>query len=432
MSAIAIRAEGLSKTYPLGHLRPNLSLKSAVTEAVAARFQSVQKAITSSDNGSSAASNSQVHALRDVSLEVHRGEVLGIIGRNGAGKSTLLKILTRITAPTAGWAEIHGRVGALIGVGTGFHPDLSGRENVYLNGAVLGMKKTEIDRRFDQIVSFAEIERFLDTPVKRYSSGMYMRLAFAVAAHMEPEILLVDEVLAVGDAAFQRKCLGKMEGIARNSRAILFVSHNMSAVQSLCHRVIWLDEGRIVAEGNPREVIGKYLEKALVLSTESSWDDPSDAPGNAGIRLRRASIRPVDGTPADPITLDTPALIEIDYWNLQPGARFYLTLNFINEEGVLLFKTAASMESEAPSGSLPVGLFRDVCQVPAHLLNAGVHKIELLVYRDHVNMEFRKQDVVVFEVLESETPQPWQGNWRGAVRPMLAWTTRQVMDEHIP
>jgi lipopolysaccharide transport system ATP-binding protein len=365
-------------------------------------------------------------------MEVRRGEVLGIIGRNGAGKSTLLKILTRITSPTAGWAEIHGRVGSLIGVGTGFHPDLTGRENVYLNGALLGMKKAEIDSRFDEIVSFAEIDRFLDTPVKRYSTGMYTRLAFAVAAHMEPEILLVDEVLAVGDAAFQRKCLGKMEGIARESRAILFVSHNMAAVNSLCHRVIWLDEGRIVAEGNPRDVIGQYLQKATVPTTETTWEDPSEAPGTAGVRLRRVCIHPVDGSAQDPITLETPFVVEIEYWNLQAGARFHLALNVINEEGVLIFKTGEAMRAGAPNGPQPVGLFRDVCQVPANLLNAGVHRIELLVARDHLNVDFRKEDVIVFEVLESEAPRPWQGNWRGAVRPMLSWSTEQLMDGRTP
>ena len=421
MSAIAIRAEGLSKTYPLGLLQPTLSLKAAVTEAAAARFR----------NRSSSSSDECIHALRGVSMEVSRGEVLGIIGRNGAGKSTLLKILTRITPPTAGWAEIHGRVGSLIGVGTGFHPDLSGRENVYLNGAVLGMKKAEIDRRFDAIVSFAEVDRFLDTPVKRYSSGMYMRLAFAVAAHMEPEILLVDEVLAVGDAAFQRKCIGKMEGIARESRAILFVSHNMSAVKSLCHRVIWLEEGRIVAEGNPRDVIRHYLQKALVSSTETSWDERSEAPGTAAIRLHRACVRPFDGSPQDQITLETPFVVEIEYWNRHAGSRFQLSLNFMNEEGLLIFRTAA-MRADASGDPLPVGLFRDTCQVPAHLLNAGVHRIELLVARDHANVEFRKEDIVVFEVIESETPQPWQGHWRGAVRPALAWRTEQLMDARTP
>ena len=422
MSAIAIRAEGLSKIYPLGQLRPTLSLKAAITEATSARFRDPLRS----------SSDEWIEALKDVSMEVGRGEVLGIIGPNGAGKSTLLRILTRITPPTAGWAEIHGRVGALIGVGTGFHPDLTGRENVYLNGAVLGMRKAEIDRRFDEIVSFAEVDRFLDTPVKRYSSGMYMRLAFAVAAHMEPEILLVDEVLAVGDAAFQRKCLGKMEGIAKERRAILFVSHNMSAVQSLCHRVIWLDEGRIVAEGTPRDVVGQYLKKTSVPVTERSWSEPSEAPGSSGVRLRRVCIRPVDGSPRDRITLDTPFLVEIEYWNLHAGARFDLTLNVTNESGVLIFKTAAVTEADATVDARPVGLFRDVCQVPAHLLNAGVHKIELIVARDHVNIQFRKEDVVVFEVLESETPRPWQGNWGGAVRPVLAWSSEYVTSAGLP
>ena len=419
MSAIAIRAEGLSKTYPLGQLRPTLSLKAAVTEAASARFR----------NRSGSSGNEWIHALKDVSMEVGRGEVLGIIGPNGAGKSTLLRILTRITPPTAGWAEIHGRVGALIGVGTGFHPDLSGRENIYLNGAVLGMKKADIDRRLDEIVSFAEIDRFLDTPVKRYSNGMYMRLAFAVAAHMEPEILLVDEVLAVGDAAFQRKCLGKMEGIARENRTILFVSHNMSAVQSLCHRAIWLDDGRIVAEGNTRDVVGQYLQKAVILLTERSWDDPSEAPGSASVRLRRVCLHPADGSSQDPIRLETPFVVEIEYWNLEADSRFHFELNLMSDEGILIFKTAALRRPEA-NGSRPVGLFRDVCQVPAYLLNAGVHRIELLAL-DHVNIEFRKEDVIVFEVLESEAPRAWQGNWRGAVRPMLAWTTERLVDERI-
>jgi lipopolysaccharide transport system ATP-binding protein len=433
MSAIAIRTEGLSKTYALGQFQA-LSLKSALTDAVTTRLRSARPAVTNGSAADSlpAPSETFIHALRDVSMEVGRGEVLGIIGRNGAGKSTLLRILTRITAPTAGWAEIHGRVGSLIGVGTGFHPDLTGRENVFLNGAILGMKRAEINRRFDEIVSFAEIDRFLDTPVKRYSSGMYMRLAFAVAAHMEPDILLVDEVLAVGDAAFQRKCLGKMEGIARESRAILFVSHNMAAVQSLCHRVIWLEEGRIVAAGNPREVVREYFQKALIPKTEISWDNPLDAPGSAAVRLRRVRVRPFDGSSEDPITLETPFLIEIEYWNLHAGARFYPTLNFFNGEGLLIFKTAAVREGDTQNGSRPAGLFRDVCEVPGHLLNAGVHRIELLIARDHVNIEFRKEDLVIFEVLESETPRPWLGHWRGAVRPMLSWSTEQLGDIIVP
>ena len=423
MSTIAIRAEGLSKIYTLGQLRPTLSLKTAVTEGVTARFRS---AAANELRGSSRAT---VHALRDVSMEVAPGEVLGIIGRNGAGKSTLLRILSRITPPTAGWAEIHGRVGALIGVGTGFHPDLTGRENVYLNGAILGMKKAEIDSRFDEIVAFAEIDRFLDTPVKWYSSGMYMRLAFAVAAHMKPEILIVDEVLAVGDASFQRKCIGKMEGIARDSRAILFVSHNMTAVENLCHRVIWLEEGRLVADGNPRDVIAQYLQKAVVPVTMTNWADPAEAPGSNGIRLRQVSIRPVGGTPLDPITLETPFEVEIQYSNQLPGTRFHLTLNIVNEQGLLIFKAIRATRPEIEDELLPGGVFRDVCRVPAHLLNTGIHRIELLAGPDHMHTDFRKPDVIVFDVLESQAPGLWQGTWHGAVRPKLEWSTEQLTNQ---
>jgi lipopolysaccharide transport system ATP-binding protein len=417
MSSIAIRTEALSKTYPLGQLRPNLSLKSAIADAVAGRI---------SRNGSRSSDDDSIEALRDVSLDVARGEVLGIVGANGAGKSTLLRILTRITAPTAGWAKIHGRVGALIGVGTGFHPDLTGRENVYLNGAILGMKKVEIDRRFEEIVSFAEVDRFLDTPVKRYSSGMYMRLAFAVAAHMEPEILLVDEVLAVGDAAFQRKCLGKMEGIAADNRTILFVSHNMSAVESLCDRVIWLDEGRILGEGNPRDVIGRYLKKTSVPVTERLWTEQSEAPGTSVVRIRRVCVRPVTGLSDDPITRETPFVIEIEYWNLLQDSRFHLVLNITNEHGTLIFKTSAPVRSDGSSDSLATGLFRDACHVPAHLLNAGIHKVELIVAHDHVRTEFRKTEIILFEVLEPDERKPWQGTWHGAVRPSLEWTSEQL------
>ena len=419
MSSVAIRTEGLSKTYPLGQVRPNLSLKSAVSEAIARRI--------SFDRSRSSRGDS-IEALRNVSITVGKGEVLGIIGANGAGKSTLLRILTRITAPTSGWAEIHGRVGALIGVGTGFHPDLTGRENVYLNGAILGMKRVDIDRRFDEIVAFSEIDRFLDTPVKRYSSGMYMRLAFAVAAHMEPEILLVDEVLAVGDAAFQRKCLGKMEGIAAESRTILFVSHNMHAVESLCDRVIWLDEGRIVGEGNPRDIIGQYLKKTSEPVTERMWPEQSEAPGTAAVRIRRVAARPANGTPDDPITLDTPFVIEVEFWNLLQDARFHVILNITNEHGTLLFKTSAPVRSDGTSEALPQGLFRDVCRVPANLLNVGIHKVELIVAHDHVRMEFRKTEIIVFEVLESDARKPWQGTWHGAVRPNLEWTSEQITD----
>jgi lipopolysaccharide transport system ATP-binding protein len=263
MSDIAIRVEKLSKRYRIGGPQVRYkTLRESIMGAVAAPLRYLR-------NPKSAIRNQEtIWALKDVSFEVKRGEVVGVIGRNGAGKSTLLKILSRITEPTEGYAEIHGRVGSLLEVGTGFHPELTGRENVYLNGAILGMKRVEIDRKFDEIVAFAEIEKFLDTPVKHYSSGMHVRLAFAVAAHLEPEILLVDEVLAVGDAAFQKKCLGKMEDVAREGRTVLFVSHNMAAIQGLCRRAILLDHGAIAGDDVAIHVIELYLQSSSA-STKS-------------------------------------------------------------------------------------------------------------------------------------------------------------------
>src|SRR3989454_11707731 len=255
MSDVAILVEGLGKQYPIGDRKPYKTIRESITNTVLGPLRRLRTRLSAEVP---ADGEQAFWALKDVSFQVNRGEVIGVIGRNGAGKSTLLKILSRITEPTEGSVEIVGRVGSLLEVGTGFHPELTGRENVYLNGAILGMKRSEIDRRFDEIVAFSEIERFLETPVKHYSSGMYTRLAFAVAAHLEPEILMVDEVLAVGDAAFQKKCLGKMGDVAKAGRTVLFVSHNMGAIQSLCGHVIWLDAGQVVGEGDSRAVAAKY------------------------------------------------------------------------------------------------------------------------------------------------------------------------------
>ena len=234
-----------------------------------------------------------------MSFEVGEGEIVGIVGRNGAGKSTLLKILSRITEPTEGEARTRGRVGSLLEVGTGFHPELTGRENVYLNGAILGMRKREIDRKFDEIVAFAEIDRFIDTPVKHYSTGMLMRMAFSVAAHLEPQILMVDEVLAVGDAAFQKKCLGRMGDVVREGRTVLFVSHNMTALQNLCSRAILLEKGRVAEDGPAREVVSRYLQEVRTPALEHAWPDPETGPGNDKVRLRGARIRVEGGNPGD-------------------------------------------------------------------------------------------------------------------------------------
>src|SRR5208283_4146768 len=266
-----IHTEGLSKEYSRGRVASSGLLR----DSLANLFRS---SLSRSDK-------QKFWALRDVSLDVKEGEVLGLIGRNGSGKTTLLKLLSRITRPTSGWAEIHGRVGSLLEVGTGFHPELTGRENTFMSGAILGMGKREITRKFDEIVAFAELEQFIDTPVKHYSSGMYVRLAFAVAAHLEPEILLVDEVLAVGDASFQKKCLGKMGNISRQGRTIVFVSHNMTALKMLCTRVAWLNGGKVTDSGDPQKVVDHYLQANAVANLESVWEDNLKAPGNERVRL---------------------------------------------------------------------------------------------------------------------------------------------------
>jgi lipopolysaccharide transport system ATP-binding protein len=267
MGDTAIRVEGLGKQYRIGRRQEKYkTLRDTLTDTFLAPFSRASKLLRGQATGA-AELDETIWALQDISFEVKQGEVIGIIGRNGAGKSTLLKILTRITEPTAGWAEVYGRVGSLLEVGTGFHPELTGRENIYLNGAILGMRKAEIDVKFDEIVTFSEVERFVDTPVKHYSSGMYLRLAFAVAAHLEPEILLVDEVLAVGDAAFQKKCLGKMGDVASQGRTVVFVSHNMAAVQQLTQTSLLLHKGRLTSQGPSEDVIKHYLHVSMDRST---------------------------------------------------------------------------------------------------------------------------------------------------------------------
>src|SRR5437867_3203301 len=319
MGDIAIRVENLGKRYRIGQRLRYQTFRDALSGVLSAPFRGVHSYLSGQrPSECHHESDDVIWALKDVSFDVKYGEVIGVIGRNGAGKSTLLKILSRITKPTEGCAEIHGRVGSLLEVGTGFHPDLTGRENIYLNGAILGITKRDIDRKFDEIVAFAEIEKFLDTPVKHFSSGMQMRLGFAVAAHLEPEILLVDEVLAVGDGAFQKRCLGKIGEVTRQGRTVFLVSHNMIAVENLCRRVILLHEGRLVEDGQARHAVATYLRKILSPLTQQAWPDNDAAPGNDKVRLRRAAVRPRDGTPADFMTVRTPLVFEFDFCNPRP------------------------------------------------------------------------------------------------------------------
>lgn len=412
-----VKVESLGKQYRIGSRDPYGTLRESIVDAVRAPIRRLARR-----NGRPA--NETIWALRDINLNVQLGEVLGVIGRNGAGKSTLLKILSRVTEPTEGRIQLYGRVGSLLEVGTGFHPELTGRENIFLNGAILGMRKAEIHRKFDEIVAFAELEKFLDTPVKRYSSGMYMRLAFAVASHLEPEILMVDEVLAVGDVQFQKKCLSKMGDVAREGRTVFFVSHNMIAVLSLCSRVVWLEEGIMRGEGPPNEVVSNYLKTALFLRAEQVWDDINTAPGNEQIRIRRACLWPAGDEPTGPINVSTPVMIEFEYWNLVPGAYLDLSVVIKTEEGYPIFNTASGQEPVWSGKPYPAGLFRSRFYIPADLLNDGTHRVHLYVIRSQTEVLYDTEDILIFNVRDaSERRSAWYGKWIGAVRPNLKWET---------
>jgi lipopolysaccharide transport system ATP-binding protein len=419
-SDLAIRVFGLGKQYRIGASRARYqTFRETATEALAAPFRKAGRLLRGRTDAA-AGSAELIWALKDVSFEIRRGEIVGVIGHNGAGKSTLLRVLSRITEPTAGRAEVFGRVGSLLEVGTGFHPELTGRENVYLNGAILGMKRAEIEHKLDEIVSFAEIDKFLDTPVKHYSSGMYLRLAFAVAAHLEPEILLVDEVLAVGDAAFQRKCLGRIGTVADQGRTVLFVSHNMTALQTLCRRALWLADGALREDGEAKTVVANYLRTAMSPVVDRIWTDPATAPGNSQVRLARARVRSAAETPADVLTVDTPLVMEFEYWPLVPDLALNLSLVLYNQEGLCILNSTSESEPVRP------GLVRGVCHVPGGFLNDGVYRVRLLIVKDASVAIFDFDELIVFEIFDLERRGNWFGKWVGVVRPSFQWTTRQV------
>jgi lipopolysaccharide transport system ATP-binding protein len=411
-----IRVENVGKLYRIGNREAGYgTLRESIVEAVRAPFERLRRR-----NGKR--NYETLWALKDLSFEVAPGEVVGFIGRNGAGKSTLLKVLSRITEPTTGRAELFGRVASLLEVGTGFHPELTGRENIYLNGAILGMRKAEIIRKFDQIVAFAELEKFLDTPVKRYSSGMYMRLAFAVASHLEPEILLVDEVLAVGDAAFQKKCLGKMEEVAKEGRTVLFVSHNMRAIRSLCRRTIWLDNGQIVESGETGKVVLNYVQRGTLSRLEQVWEDPTSAPGNDKVKIRAARLRSGTQYTSEDITVESPIAIEFEFWNYQPDAVLNLTMHLFTIEGSYVF--AASSEVMPRQR----GLAREIVKIPANFLNDGIYAVTLQIVQDSSSI-YLHPEILVFEVLDCEREGSWFGKWPGVVRPKLEWMSQKAIDD---
>jgi lipopolysaccharide transport system ATP-binding protein len=372
-SDVAIQAEGLGKLYRLGiRSEPRLTLREQINRLALSPYHRLQAVL----RGESAQiSGDDLWALKDLSLSVSYGEVVGVIGRNGAGKSTLLKILSRITEPTEGRAEIRGRVGALLEVGTGFHSELTGRENVFLNGVILGMTRSEVAAKLDEIVAFAEVERFLDTQVKHYSSGMSLRLAFAVAAHLQPEILLVDEVLAVGDAAFQRKCLGKMSDVARTGRAIFFVSHKLEAVQRLCDRCIWIDGGRIRREGDPHSVIRAYLEHDDKLDSSYSGERRSglDEP----VVLQEAAILNGQDEPAGAICFGEPFAVRLrwDVARSLPGSTFIVDV--VDAGGRLIF-TASTRGTDL---QVNAGTVETICKVHENVLLPGDYSISVSCMR---------------------------------------------------
>lgn len=428
MSQPAIRVQNLSKRYRIGaHDEAHDTLAGAAIDALKsplANLRRLRRLTRFSANGQEP--SDVIWALKDVSFEVQPGEVVGVIGRNGAGKSTLLKLLSRITHPTSGRIELNGRVSSLLEVGTGFHPELTGRENIFLNGTILGMSKAEIDHKFDEIVDFSGVEKFIDTPVKRYSSGMRVRLAFSVAAHLEPEILVVDEVLAVGDAKFQRKCLAKMGAVADAGRTVLFVSHNMVAVQSLCRRTIWLHDGMFLQDGKPDKVIASYLQKSASDSTitERVWPDFRSAPGNDSVRLHSLCVRPKTGTASDTITMRTPLVFEFEYWNLESGSELDVNFHLITEQEIVAFASSTINEANWHARPCPQGLFRSVCYVPGDLLNEGIHRIKLHIYRDGHELIYQQKDALRFNVLGASARRyASYSRAAGIVRPFLKWNT---------
>jgi lipopolysaccharide transport system ATP-binding protein len=417
MSDVVIQSEGLGKSYTISHQHREryTALRDVLTNRVKNAWSRIRNPHCYDHD-----TVEDFWALKNASFEVKQGDRIGIIGRNGAGKSTLLKILSRITEPTTGRVEITGRVASLLEVGTGFHPELTGRENIFLNGAILGMSQAEIKKKFDEIVAFAEVEQFLDTPVKRYSSGMYVRLAFAVAAHLESEILLVDEVLAVGDAAFQKKCMGKMQDVStQNDRTILFVSHNMTAIQSLCNKGILLTKGGIQKMGEIGSVTNEYFSSYFHSQLRNEWDRET-APGNETIRVKKVHILPE----SDDSTIDvtTPLKVVAEFWICQENItvnRLSLALKNIKGEYIFACITECSCTK---------GLHKAAVQIPGNFLNDDTYTIDFY-FLNGAHVFFLHQDCLVFQV--NDIPRPstaYLGKWVGAVRPTLHWECCRLAD----
>jgi len=408
-----IKVENLSKLYFLGG---------------AAMHNSLRDAVMSFAKGARRPPKQELWALRDINFTVADGETLGIIGHNGAGKSTLLKILSRITKPSSGTAEIRGRIGSLLEVGTGFHNELSGRENIFLNGAILGMKRKEIDRKFDEIVDFAEIERFIDTPVKHYSSGMYMRLAFSVAAYLEQEVLIVDEVLAVGDAAFQKKCLNKMRDVSESGRTVIFVSHDMSAITRICSRAIALNNGKMIAEGATADVVREYLSASWGMTAEKIFDDDAVMRSSDAVRLKKVRIINEKGETCSTFDIRKKIGIEATYEVLSEGQILLPNFQIYNQYRTHIF-TIQDTSGEWMRQNKEPGEFISTAWIPGNLMAEGSFFVNAAVvtYLPKMTVHFNALEAVSFNVFDPMTGDTargdFVGNMEGAVRPLVEWKT---------
>lgn len=409
----AILAENIGKKYILSHKDENAPTN--FKEALFAMFSKKSRKFEKSK------SKEEFWALKNIDFEIKHGDRVGIIGANGAGKSTLLKILSRITEPTTGSVKIRGRVASLLEVGTGFHPELTGRENIFLNGAILGMKKTEIKNNFDEIVAFSGVEKFLDTPVKRYSSGMYVRLGFSIAAHLEPDIMIVDEVLAVGDAEFQKKCLGKMKDVSAEGRTILFVSHNLTAVDSLCNQAVFLNKGTVHDKGEVKKVIGSYLKNYSKNNLEQNWPDDKTAPGNSQVKFRQ--IRVIPQLLPGQLSMDvrTPIQINIQFESFLKKSTLNLSLFVLSLTGECVFNLGSEIVSDEG------GLFEGICQIPAPLLNDGSYTLSIMIVKDTTNILYYLEEPLNFEIADWRAGEGnWYGKWPGIIRPTLPFSLNKI------
>jgi len=442
MSDIPISVEKLGKKYLLSHRggsghKKYTALRDVLTEAALAPFRGLRRRFgKGAEDSARAGSNSREEfwALKDVSFDIKRGESVGIIGRNGAGKSTLLKLLSRITEPTTGRIELEGKVASLLEVGTGFHPELTGRENIYLNGAILGMKRTEIKAKFDEIVAFAEVEKFLDTPVKHYSSGMYVRLAFAVAAHLEPDVLIVDEVLAVGDSEFQKKCLGKMQSVSeKEGRTVLFVSHNMQAIRQMCRRVIFLKQGKMVYEGDPHAAISAYLGKGVDAESHASIDlidYPRTRPPE-GAFLKRVRFADGRGQPASCVRLSDVLEVEMDFLAKKPLRHFNLSMAVIHGEGLRVFSEAYSDQHDLPD--LTLGEYTLRFHVPMRFFKMESYFLSLTLVDNGTCID-SVEGLLMPEIVDENPNLPMESQRWGVLRVPVAWdlikpVTNQTINE---